>query len=109
MCAHKVCTICVLARSNAPKIRYHTKLRVLNIAEAEPWSDGGWTKVASKFKETPLATNRQATESPHDNEQCEDMKVNHHNGNVKGDRMCKSDRNGRGQKQRFSWGIEQID
>ena len=51
---------------------------VLNIAEAEPWSDGGWTKVASKFKETPLATNRQATESPHDNEQCEDMKVNHH-------------------------------
>lgn len=82
---------------------------VLNIAEAEPWSDGGWTKVASKFKETPLATNRQATESPHDNEQCEDMKVNHHNGNVKGDRMCKSDRNGRGQKQRFSWEIEQID
>ena len=82
---------------------------VLNIAEAEPWSDGGWTKVASKFKETPLATNRQATESPHDNEQCEDMKVNHHNGNVKGDRMCKSDRNGRGQKQRYSWEIEQID
>ena len=56
---------------------------MLNIAEGKPWSDGGWTKVTPKFKETQLATDRQATESPHDNEQCDAMKVKHHNGNVK--------------------------
>jgi hypothetical protein len=29
---------------------------VLGIAEAEPWADAGWTKVAAKTKESKLAT-----------------------------------------------------
>ena len=29
---------------------------VLSIAEAEPWADAGWTKVAAKTKESKLAT-----------------------------------------------------
>ena len=27
---------------------------VLNVAEGEPWTDGGWTKIGSKTKEKRL-------------------------------------------------------
>ena len=84
---------------------------VLNIAEGEPWSDGGWTKAASKTKETKSATGKQTIGiSSYDDEQCSAMKVKHYNGDEKGDHLLStSDRKQRGQKQQFSWEIEQID
>ena len=83
---------------------------LLNIAEGEPWSDVGWTKVAYKAKETKVATGeRTVNNCNHDDEQSNAMKVDHCNCDDKGDRTCTSDRKRRGQKQRFSWEIEPID
>ena len=91
---------------------------LLNVAEGQPWTDGGWTKVGSKMNETrsgKVANNeRQVTINGYQTMMAKDaivtlndMKINDRGREDDGEHgnMCYR----KEQNQRLSWEIEHID
>jgi hypothetical protein len=93
---------------------------VLNVAEGEPWTDGGWTKIGSKNKELrhiDVASDERAVGN-NGHEEVEDanrtmsvnaLKMEHRECNSNGEHGCVCDRDWRRGNQRLNWEIEHID
>ena len=93
---------------------------VLNVAEGEPWTDGGWTKVGSKIKETrhvDIASDKRAAGN-NVHEEVEDadvtmninaMKIGDCECSSNGEHGCVCNRKQAKGNQRLSWEIEHID
>ena len=93
---------------------------VLNVAEGEPWTDGGWTKIGSKTKETrrvDIASNER-TVGNNGHEEIEvangtmninDVKTEHCKCDSDVEHECVCNRDWRKGNQRLNWEIEHID
>ena len=93
--------------------------QLLNVVEAELWTDGGWTKVAHKMKKPrhdKMATvKRSVGNNGYDETIHEDgigginaMKTDHYNINSDGERGRVHDREWREENQRLDHEIEHI-
>ena len=93
---------------------------VLNVAEGEPWTDSGWTKIGSKTKETrrvDIASNER-TVGNNGHEEIEvangtmninDVKTEHCKCDSDVEHECVCNRDWRKGNQRLNWEIEHID